>query len=271
MTDHIRAAKDRSRRQRRAAHGPLWVDPTPAREHIAALRRFGLGHRAIAHLTGLSDRLIEQTVSPGESAYRKWIHRDTEAAILAARFDLDALAPHHQIDSCGTVRRIRALARMGWSQTYLAQRLGISVQGVAKFLQPNKRYITVRNARAVRDLYDELAWQWGPSTAFAKTAQARGWPIPLAWDDETIDDPAAEPLDTTRPARRTLADTAAELEDLLDLEPGTTTEQAARRLGYDSAEHLHRALGPDRANRPDLLERLTRNADLAGHPVRRTA
>ncbi len=62
--------------------------------------------------------------------------------------------------------------------------------------------VRLRTDRAVRELY-ELLWDIAPP---AKTAQQRrnitrakamaeryGWPPPLAWDDDTIDDPDAQP------------------------------------------------------------------------------
>ena len=70
-------------------------------------------------------------------------------------------------------------------------------------------------ARAVEDLYDR-AWQGPrrPSTASRRRAVTAGWAPPLAWDDDTIDDPAASPAGVRsaaddRPDRHATADLAA--------------------------------------------------------------
>ena len=57
--------------------------------------------------------------------------------------------------------------------------------------------ITVKTARTVSAMYDRLSMQPAPeSITAARTrlwASRKGFAPPLAWDDETIDDPMAEP------------------------------------------------------------------------------
>ncbi len=55
------------------------------------------------------------------------------------------------------------------------------------------------------------------------------WPPPLAWDDDTIGDPAARPHPWRRPRTHRSADLAADAADLAGR--GYTRTQAAERLG----------------------------------------
>jgi DNA-directed RNA polymerase specialized sigma24 family protein len=48
-------------------------------------------------------------------------------------------------------------------------------------------------AAKVRALYNELSMTPGPSPRSRRLAKAKGWPPPLAFDDETIDDPDVQP------------------------------------------------------------------------------
>ena len=89
-----------------------------------------------------------------------------------------------------------------------------------------------------------------------------------AWDDDTIDDPAAVP-DTGDQGRRVNGRPAEHVAEdvafLLEQDPVATADQIAHRLGYADRTGVQNALAPDRANRPDLLAQLARNAELAGH------
>ena len=100
-------------------------------------------------------------------------------------------------------------------------------------------------ARKVADLYDQLWDQPGNRAKSINLARARGWALPLAWDDDEIDDPAATPcLD----ARTTGFQVSLEvmLEDFEHTrgQHGGNTRLAAERLGVtrDALERaLHRA------------------------------
>ncbi|WP_295694431.1 hypothetical protein, partial [Lapillicoccus sp.] len=53
--------------------------------------------------------------------------------------------------------------------------------------------ISARAWRQVRQVYDRLSMTPGPSPTARARAAARGYAPPLAWDDDTIDDPRALP------------------------------------------------------------------------------
>ena len=256
-----RAALWARRRRRLEAYGRWttpFVDPTPAREHIHDLRtRYGLSADGVGHLAGLTPGIVEQITNPGHHQYRTTIRRETAAAILAARFDLAALPEATQVAAQGTQRRIRALARVGWSQRHLADRLGVTNSAVNSYLSPRRKRVATPVARAIAALYDELAMQPGPDAKAARWAELRNWPPPLAWDDDSIDDVNATPdgVPATNATRNgTGVVNADTLDDLATW--GYTLQQAADRLGVTNSAIDHGI----RRHAPHLRERFSHNA-----------
>ena len=95
------------------------------------------------------------------------------------------------IDATGTRRRLQALAARGWSSDDLGARLGVTGAAVRQWTYRTR--VQRDTAVKVADLYDELWDQPGCRTKTAARAAKRGWAVPLAWDDDEIDDPAALP------------------------------------------------------------------------------
>src|SRR5260370_105288 len=112
------------------------------------------------------------------------------------------------------------------------------VRGHVSRLLRGRPTVAAAAARRVRKLYDKL-WDQPPGEATRgqriSAAKARGhaarhnWPPPLAWDDDTIDDPAAQPYPWRRPRARRSADLAADAADLAAR--GYTRTQISQRLG----------------------------------------
>lgn len=104
------------------------------------------------------------------------------------------------VDGIGTRRRLQALAAIGWTYAEIAARIGKNtpaVQRVAQGCDPRVRTVT---AEAIRRVYEQLSMTPGPSTLVRGYATRHGWPPPLAWDDDLIDDPDATPnLSSTEP------------------------------------------------------------------------
>lgn len=195
-----KAARMRARR-RAIAYGtwspaPL-VDAAPAVEHIAALRAYGLSLRAIEEIAGGPPGSLADLAYPGHHQHPAQVTPERAEKVLAVRFDLDAIPAHRQVDVSGTRRRIQALSRAGWPMQHLAELLGVTVSTISAYTKPTRKRVLVRVARAVRAVYDDLAMTPGDSKRAAMWAERRGWPPPLAWDDESIDDPAATPWTPT--------------------------------------------------------------------------
>jgi transcriptional regulator with XRE-family HTH domain len=93
----------------------------------------------------------------------------------------------------GTTRRLRALMAIGYPQRQLAEELGSHQSWVSKLMLNDRANVNADTALRVGELYDRLSMTPGPSEETRDRAIRRGWMPPLAWDDETIDDPLAVP------------------------------------------------------------------------------
>lgn len=102
------------------------------------------------------------------------------------------------IDRTGTIRRVQGLMFMGWSAREVAARAGYANQSE---LMEAWRLIGKPAAARVAAVYDDLAMTPGPSVRVRLLARRRGYVSPLAWDEDTIDDPAAKPAGAA-PERR---------------------------------------------------------------------
>lgn len=216
-----------------------FVDAQPARDHIANLRAHGVGCQRIATLAGVApSAIIGILYGPGARPPVRRIRPDTSAKILAVLPGLDALAGRALTDATGTRRRLQALVAAGWSPAVLSRRLFANYATMQRMLA-NPRVIA-SEARAVRDLYDEL-WDV-PPPEYTRTdrhtarmarnrARRNGWPPPMAWDDDQIDHPSAATANGwKRPTRLASSDLAAEAAEVIAW-TGMTRELAAERLG----------------------------------------
>lgn len=205
------------RRQAESAWNPdrsPMVDAEPARAHVNALRDQGMGAKRIAAAAGISNGAMTKllygtyvTTGMGKSAGRYGIgelrrgpserlRRETADRILAVRLEL---GPGARVDAVGSVRRVRALVALGWSQSKIAQRLGIRPTNL--HLARGCPSTTYATALAVRALYDELSMQLPPELTHRDRiaanrarnySRARGWLPPLALDEDRLDDPFYE-------------------------------------------------------------------------------
>lgn len=96
-------------------------------------------------------------------------------------------------NSIGTARRLRALMAIGYTQGQLAAELGVDQSWVSKLMRNSRGRVNVDTHQRVVELYDRLSMTPGASAQAREKAHRNGWPPPLAWDDDTIDDPDAQP------------------------------------------------------------------------------
>ncbi|MHA7145465.1 hypothetical protein ACX80U_12180 [Arthrobacter sp. TmT3-37] len=242
------------------------VEAGPVREYCFELGRQGISIKRLRTLTGLSSatlgRLMYGVPSQGLSP-RARVERETAEKIMAVRPSLDLMAPGHLVPAIGTVRRLQALVCLGYSITRLGNRISMTGSNTTKVMQQDE--VTARTALAVRALYDELWNKPAPcsdqrsrqSASRARNyARRNGFAPPLAWDDETIDDPAAKPEGITPTKLTTRAHRMEDLEHLL--ETGTGYAEILTRLGMTRSA-LDQAI--HRAGRNDLGARLSARAD----------
>ena len=219
------------------------VDANQLRDHVAMLRAGGMSFKSIALSAGWSHRN-----GLAEAIKRPRVKPRTLARVLAVKLDSDKRRDAY-VDATGSCRRLRALAVNGWSANYLAAQIGCRRSTVHYIRNGNTLTIRLRTKDAIKDLYDELWDQPGPSQRTANIAKGRGWLPALAWDDDLIDRPEHEPADVRR---RGISGGGSGLtiEDIKD----------ARSQGYESAEQIGWRLGVTRDAVQQILSRSNRLA-----------
>ncbi|MBS2538917.1 hypothetical protein KGQ20_39840 [Catenulispora sp. NF23] len=227
----------RYRKQRQLAlHRGTWTRPVPVGEVAALLNELlagGWTASQIGHAAGLSAVYVRILLGDGSTPPPVTV-RSTTARAIAALGPESRLGPavpdSTLISPIGSIRRLRSLAAIGWPRTELCQRLGLASPPI---LEPG-RLILASRARTIADLYRQLWNVPGPSNSAAIRARRQGAVPPTAWDDDTIDDPRAQPSGATDPAkpgprsRGTHEYIVGEVAFLAAA--GETTENIARRM-----------------------------------------
>lgn len=136
-----------------------------------------------------------------ETGYMRHARFGTEKCVACRRAHAEKRADyrrrrylHHaplSVDATGARRRIHALAAIGWSLAGQSRMLEMGDTAAHKITA--RKWLHVETAAKVRALYDELSMMPGPSVRARREAQRKGWAPPLAYDDDTIDDPHTEP------------------------------------------------------------------------------
>lgn len=117
---------------------------------------------------------------------RDWMATEQHRREKARRLGQPILIP-----STGSIRRIQALYRLGWTSRHIGEAAGLSKDSVKN--TGEYRNITRDKAQKIDRAYRKLSMSVGPCRQTAGLAETRGYPPPLAWDDDEIDDPKALP------------------------------------------------------------------------------
>lgn len=216
------ASRHGKRYQLARLRGPVLVDVAPAREHVANLLAAGMSFKAISLAAGWRSRNTLVQALKNTRVHRRTLHRILDVT-PAADTRGDAYT-----DAAGTRRRLQALAAVGHTSRALAHRLGYANHTTVLDIQNGAtRTVRRRAADAVARLYDDLWDVDGGSTRTRRHAQRQGWAPPLAWDDDTIGDPAAQSsIDPSEPESCPVCEDVDEL-----LGHGEHPGTVARRLG----------------------------------------
>ena len=226
------------RRTRDTAYGrwqSTFVDAEPARRHVLALRAAGMGRRRLAALSGVSDSVIHVLVNGrperGTGPSKRIASRNAKAILAIPMPDTRTLAGGSRVDIIGTTRRLQALVAIGYTQNDLANRLGVTAANSTPLFHAEGQVLAA-TALKVAELYDRLSMTAGPSQAARDRASRLKWAPPLAWDDDTIDQPDAKP-NRGQKQKVSFADRYLELRDL-----GFRDDEIADRFGVkpDSLE-----------------------------------
>lgn len=126
---------------------------------------------------------------------------DAQALYERRSSKLRAMGRAGRVDPTGTRRRIQALQALGWTTAHIAEAGGfVSEAAVQKVVTDSTSWVFRTTVNRAARAYASLSMRPGPSRIGAARAARAGWPPPLAWDDDTIDDPTAEPY-RPRPRR----------------------------------------------------------------------
>jgi lambda repressor-like predicted transcriptional regulator len=159
------------------------MDKAPILAHIADLQAQGWSVSQIARAAGKS----QSTLSSVMCRPHKTVNRATGRAILAVtgpKRDLQSMT-----SALGSARRVRALYALGHLQARIAKQTGLHRDAIGDLLWGRTSRVTERHAIAIRCAYDVLSMELGDSDRNRATAKAQGWVPPLAWDEESIDNP----------------------------------------------------------------------------------
>ena len=94
-------------------------------------------------------------------------------------------------DSIGTARRIRALVAIGYTQAELAREVGMHESWICKLAKGDRAQANSATVTRVTEVYNRLSMTPGSSDRARRHALRHGWPPPLAWEEDEIDDPTA--------------------------------------------------------------------------------
>ena len=180
-----------------------YVDAEPSRTHIRSLTGQGMGLKRITAVSDVSQGLLwklmyGKTQPDGSRTPSQRVRRDTEERILAIGLNL---ADGAKIPACGSRRRIQALMCLGYSQSVIAERVGMLPSNFSQTLHHGTD-ILVSTAKAIEQVYDDLSmtpnhpedWRSKISASRSRRYAAEHLYVPpLAWDDDTIDNPFMEP------------------------------------------------------------------------------
>lgn len=229
-----------SRRKGYGNFESLYIDAEPVRVHVRHLLNNGMSVRLIASTAGVNRKCIQALLygcrNRGTPPKRQM--RKTNAdAILAVRIPVEPLTvlPNRAlVDATGTKRRIRALVSYGYSYAEMARRVGWTTANLAKLAGDDTVNVTAGTARLIVDLFNELQLTPGTNSRAKKRGKSHGWALPMEWEEDEIDDPAATPQ-ITDPGRVSFDVRYMEMRDFL----GLNDYEIARRMGV-SLESLER-------------------------------
>lgn len=177
------------------------VPAAPARPILQGLMDEGFTKNLIMIVTGIDEHVIRRIIEGGNR-----IDRDRLARImrLNRQVMLDQAPEGGQVPAVGSQRRLQALMRLGWSQQQLAGDDLAFRRVLTDICAGSRKRVTAGTHRRIAALYAQLSMTPGPSK-IARYERIKGFSPQLAWDDDSLDDPAAHPnVDGTGNTRMSL-------------------------------------------------------------------
>ncbi|MFF7576833.1 hypothetical protein ACFZBE_17885 [Streptomyces sp. NPDC008061] len=174
---------------RRHQAGMIRVDAAPYAELVRRYADIGWSRSQIAEAAGTS----ETTVINLLNGKLKRLNPVTYKALRTLPAEPAQVAGRAYFDATGTIRRGRALYRIGHRVEGMAAELGLHPDSLTRILHEGRSVVLASTATNMTALYKRLRWTPGKFLANRTCAERRDWHGPFAWDDATIDDPATKP------------------------------------------------------------------------------
>src|SRR5574343_710808 len=191
------------RASKEAIAAGTWLPAVPVETvaaHIDALCAAGCRVKWIAGQARVSVSVVSSIRSRRRSQF---VPGQVASGILSVRLVAQAAILAGHVDGTGTASRMRALACLGYSVREQARLLDGSPRTVQAWIRAETPTVDARTAERVPRLYDRLSMTPAPTSGRAtfvrNWAASQGWVPPLAWDDDTIDDPSAAPQGVAEP------------------------------------------------------------------------
>ncbi|MDQ0792044.1 hypothetical protein [Streptomyces sp. B1I3] len=166
----------------------LLVDAAPAHQHLRTLQASGDA------LTVLADQhnINHGTLASIAFGPRKKISRALAQQILAIKPG-NAPAGNRSVPAIGATRRIRALIALGHQLRIISTAAGMENSSASYLLNGHPQTIHYELHQRVDKAYRALSTTPANFARSLRRAEREGWGPPAAWDDGSIDDPAAGP------------------------------------------------------------------------------
>lgn len=200
----------RNRLAKRARHmaamgKPVYVLPEEFARGMRILRK---AQASGMSLTQIADQLETAKSTPQKllSGQTVTMRRETYDKLLRLQPELpertgDTRRGGAKMDPRATVRRLQALVAMGWTSKGMSPYIGMDQRNLSNLVLGKCKFVYAVTQREIHAAYDKLQ-HMDPAgngetvigIARAKSrARSHSWAPPWAWDEDTIDDPAAQP------------------------------------------------------------------------------
>lgn len=222
------------------AHAKAWLNQNPTipaktvANHIEQLLVAGISMERLCAITGMQRRQMVRFKT------QKFVTKAVATRVLSV--PIPALwwktAPDNaDVLSTGTARRLQALTAMGYTSAELCRVSGYKRRQLSQVIHGHSVCVLASSARRVDEAFRTMQLVPPLPSERSRRAQNRaqkyGWVVPMAWDEEDIDNPFATP----RVANRlSTIDTYRELNA-----QGMSDTEIARELGI-KPESLKRTL-----------------------------
>lgn len=194
---------DNRRKYMRQLGRPARVLPTEFAQAAAKVRGMHAGGMTMSEISEATGGIVcTRVIGDMIRGTRKSCYRQSLEAILAAPYTpttgFGARTP-----ACGSARRLQALRAAGFplKSQLLADLSGIQTAQLQRITNNNLEYVFHTTHTRIRDMYEKLEAASPQDHGITETAsrKAKTWAAkermapPMAWDDDTIDDPSAFP------------------------------------------------------------------------------